>query len=123
MGLLLLYVVQCVIGSWVHRTPAEDRTGAQGALLAILGATIIILSFVETWLGIVSTGRNKLVWFTLLFVSPLFLYLSKMKNEESVGRPGYVCAWRYDGAEKIWRRAGGGREGRVCAAGHACSAG
>ena len=120
---MLLYVVQCAIGSWVHRTPAESRTGAQGAVLAILGATIIILSFVETWLGIVSTGRNKLVWFTLLFVSPLFLYLSKMKTEESVGRPGYVCAWRYDGAEKIWRRAGGGREGRVCAAGHACSAG
>ena len=81
MGLLLLYVVQCAIGSWVHRTPAEDRTGAQGALLAILGATIIILSFVETWLGIVSAGRNKLVWFTLLFVSPLFSHKKRKLTE------------------------------------------
>ena len=77
MGLLLLYVVQCAIGSWVHRTPAEDRTGAQNALLAIIGVTIIILAFVETWLGIVSAGRNKLIWSALLFVSPLFV----LKNE------------------------------------------
>ena len=47
----------------------------------------------------------------------------KRKLMESVGRPGYVCAWRYDGAEKVWRRAGGGREGRVCPVGHACSTG
>ena len=78
---MLLYVVQCTIGTWVHRTPAESRTGAQGALLAILGATIIILSFVETWLGIVSAGRNKLVWFALLFVSPLFSHKKRKLTE------------------------------------------
>ena len=78
---MLLYVVQCAIGTWVHRTPAESRTGAQGALLAILGATIIILSFVETWLGIVSAGRNKLVWFALLFVSPLFSHKKRKLTE------------------------------------------
>ena len=120
VGLLLMYILQCAIGSWVHRTPAEDRTGAQNALLAIVGVTIIILAFVETWLGIVSAGRNKLIWSALLFVSPLFA-LKNGKLTESVGRPGYVCAWRYDGAEKVWRCAGGGREGRVCPVGHVCS--
>jgi hypothetical protein len=38
-------------------------------------------------------------------------------------RPGTVCDRRYDGAEAVWRRAGGGCEGRVCGVGHACSAG
>jgi hypothetical protein len=38
-------------------------------------------------------------------------------------RPGTVCDRRDDGAEAVWRRAGGGCEGRVCGVGHACSAG
>ncbi|KAH9024845.1 hypothetical protein EDB84DRAFT_424473 [Lactarius hengduanensis] len=57
-GLVLLYVVQCAIWSWVHRIrriPAESRTGAHGALLA-LGGVIILLAFFETWLGLIS-GR------------------------------------------------------------------
>jgi hypothetical protein len=68
-GLLLLYVVQCAIGSWVHRTPAERRTGAQGALLQIMGVAIILLAFIETWLGIASEGHNKRIWSIILFVS------------------------------------------------------
>ena len=32
---------------------------------------------------------------------------------ECIGRPGSRCAWRYDGAEKVWN-AGGGHEGSVC---------
>ena len=70
MGLVLLYIVQCVIGRSVHRTPAENRTPAQGALLATLGAAIVLLAFIEAWLGLVSAGRNTLVWSALLFVSP-----------------------------------------------------
>ena len=66
---MLLYVVQCAIGSWVHRTPAESRTGAQSALLAALGALIILLAFIDAWLGLISAGRNTLVWSALLFVS------------------------------------------------------
>jgi len=69
VGLLLLYVVQCAIGSWVHRIPAERRTGAHGALLAGLGAAIVLLAFFETWLGFVSAGRDTLVWSALLIVS------------------------------------------------------
>ena len=65
----MLYVVQCAIGRWVHHIPAESRTAAHSALLAGLGATIVLLAFFETWLGLVSVGRNTLVWSVLLFVS------------------------------------------------------
>ena len=37
-----------------------------------MGATIVMLAFVETWLGIVSADRYKLVWSVFLFVSPSF---------------------------------------------------
>ncbi|KAH9026567.1 hypothetical protein EDB84DRAFT_339283 [Lactarius hengduanensis] len=45
VGLVLLYVVQCAIGSRVHRIPEESRTGAHGALLAGLGSAIVLLAF------------------------------------------------------------------------------
>ncbi|KAF8269293.1 hypothetical protein EI94DRAFT_1725757, partial [Lactarius quietus] len=66
VGLVLLYVVQCAIGTRVHRIPVESRTGAQSALMAILGAVIVLLAFIETWLGLISAGRNMLVWSVLL---------------------------------------------------------
>ena len=81
-GILVLYVVQCAIGSWVHRIPAERRTGAHGALLAGLGATIVLLAFVETWLGLVSAGHNTLVWSVLLFVSFSFSLCFRKGNAE-----------------------------------------
>ena len=110
-GLVLLYVVQCAIGGWVHCIPAERRTGAQGLLLAIMGSTIFMLAFFEKWLGIVSVDHNKLDWFRLLFVSLSFSTIRKLT--ECIGRPGSRCAWRYDGAEMVWS-AGGGHEGSVC---------
>ena len=75
-----------------------------------MGATIFILAFVETWLGIVPADRNKLVWSAFLFVSPSFSAIQKLK--ESLIVPALYVLWRYDGAEKVWMRAGG-REGRV----------
>ncbi|KAH8993378.1 hypothetical protein EDB92DRAFT_1944530 [Lactarius akahatsu] len=65
-GLVLLYVVQCAIGSWVHRIPGESRTGAHGALLAGLGGAIVLLAFFETWLGLIAAGQSTLVWSALL---------------------------------------------------------
>ena len=73
-GILVLYIVQCAIGSWVHRIPTGSRTGLHSALLAGLGATIVLLAFFETWLGLVSVGRNTLVWSALLFVSFALLF-------------------------------------------------
>ena len=73
-GLLLLYGMRCVIGTWVHRIPAENRAGVHNTLMPGLGASIVVLSFFETWLSLVSAGRRTHVWSTLLYVSfiPLF---------------------------------------------------
>ncbi|KAH9009495.1 hypothetical protein EDB85DRAFT_2282928 [Lactarius pseudohatsudake] len=57
-GLMLLYVVQCAIWSWVHRIPEESRTDVHGALLAGLGDVIILLAFFKTWLGLISSRRS-----------------------------------------------------------------
>ncbi|KAH9170946.1 hypothetical protein EDB89DRAFT_1223118 [Lactarius sanguifluus] len=69
-GLVLLYVVQCAIGSWVYRIPGEGRTGAHGVLLAGLGGAIVLLAFFETWLGLISADWSTLVRLTLLFTIP-----------------------------------------------------
>ena len=45
-------------------------------------------------------------------MSPPFSVLRNIT--ESIGCLGAVCAWHCDVAEKVWRRAGGGREGRTC---------
>ena len=71
-----------------------------------------MLTFFEKWLGIVSANHSKLDWSRLLFVSPPFSVIRNIT--ESIGCLGAVCAWHCDGAEKVWRRAGGGREGRTC---------
>ncbi|KAN0138267.1 hypothetical protein V8E53_003730 [Lactarius tabidus] len=84
-GLLLLYVVQCAIGSWVHRTPAERRTGAQGALLQIMGVAIILLAFIETWLGIASEGHNKRIWSIILFTVPVLYVIGVMTVQRKFG--------------------------------------
>ena len=71
-----------------------------------------MLTFFEKWLGIVSAEHSKFDWSGLLFVSPPFSAIGNIT--ESIGCLGAVCAWHCDGAEKVWRRAGGGREGRAC---------
>ncbi|KAH9026688.1 hypothetical protein EDB83DRAFT_2319748 [Lactarius deliciosus] len=53
-GLVLLYVVQYAIWSWVHRTPEESHIDMHGALLAGLDGVIILPAFFETWLGLIS---------------------------------------------------------------------
>ncbi|KAI9437543.1 hypothetical protein H4582DRAFT_2077126 [Lactarius indigo] len=73
------------IGSWVHRIPAESRTSAHGALLAGLGATIVLLAFVETWLGLISAGRSTLVWSALLFVVPSLYVVGAMTVQRRFG--------------------------------------
>ncbi|KAH9023561.1 hypothetical protein EDB83DRAFT_1987869 [Lactarius deliciosus] len=124
IGLVLLYVVQCAIGSWVHRIPGESRTGAHGALLAGLGGAIVLLAFFETWLGLVSAGRSTLVWSALLLVS-LFVFekdrvLIDRPRSNRLERPCLVRCRRDDGAAAVWI-CEGGREGRVRGAGHASS--
>ena len=106
-----LYVVQCAIEGWIHRIPAERCTGAQGLLPAIMGSTIFMLAFFEKWLGTVSADHNELDWSRLLFMNPSFSTIRKLT--ECIGRPGSICSWRYDGAEKVWS-AGGGHGGSVC---------
>ncbi|KAH9053364.1 hypothetical protein EDB87DRAFT_1835283 [Lactarius vividus] len=84
-GLVLLYVVQCAIGSWVHRIPAERRTGAHGALLGGVGGAIVLLAFFETWLGLVSAGRSTLVWSALLFTVPSLYVVGVMAVQRRFG--------------------------------------
>ena len=102
---MLLYVLQCSIGSWVYPTPAE-RTGAQGLLLTIMGATIFILASVKKGLGIVSADRNKLVWSAFLFVSPSFSAIQKLK--ESIAWLSWRCMC--SGVMTEQRRFGGVQE-------------
>ncbi|KAH8995244.1 hypothetical protein EDB86DRAFT_2923020 [Lactarius hatsudake] len=85
VGLVLLYVVQCAIGSWVHRIPGERRTGAHGALLAGLGGAIVLLAFFETWLGLVSAGRSTLVWSALLLSVPALYVVGVMMVQRRFG--------------------------------------
>ena len=68
---MLLYVVQCAVGGWVHRIPADRRTGTHGALMPGLGMSVVLLAFFETWLGLISAGRSTFVWSALLFVGSL----------------------------------------------------
>ncbi|KAI9437548.1 hypothetical protein H4582DRAFT_2077133 [Lactarius indigo] len=68
-NLLLLYLVQCAYGSWVYRTPWRSRTRMHRVLLAGLGATIVLLEFYQTWLGLVSAGHDTPVWLAVLMVS------------------------------------------------------
>ncbi|KAI9453784.1 hypothetical protein BJY52DRAFT_1287482 [Lactarius psammicola] len=72
--LLLLYVVQCAYGSWVYRIPGRSRTRVHRALLVGLGATIVLLAFYQTWLGLVAVGRDTLLWLVLL-ISVFSLYV------------------------------------------------
>jgi len=73
-GLVALYVVQCGVGFWVQRTPEQHRTRVQRITLAVLGASIVLLAFYDSWLGVVATGHSPL-WWSILFVCvpPLFL--------------------------------------------------
>ncbi|KAH9017319.1 hypothetical protein EDB85DRAFT_2016714, partial [Lactarius pseudohatsudake] len=85
VGLVLLYVVQCAFGSWVHRIPAESRTGARSALLAGLGGAIVLLGFFETWLGLISAGRSTLVWSALLLTVPALYVVGVMTVQRRFG--------------------------------------
>ncbi|KAH9026561.1 hypothetical protein EDB84DRAFT_1579770 [Lactarius hengduanensis] len=85
VGLVLLYVVQCAFGSWVHRIPAESRTGARSALLAGLGGAIVLLAFFETWLGLISAGRSTLVWSALLLTVPALYVVGVMTVQRRFG--------------------------------------
>ncbi|KAH9053357.1 hypothetical protein EDB87DRAFT_1690378 [Lactarius vividus] len=84
-GLVLLYVVRCAIGSWVHRIPAERRTGAHSALLGGVGGAIVLLAFFETWLGLLSAGRSTLVWSALLFTVPSLYVVGVMAVQRRFG--------------------------------------
>ena len=42
-----------------------------GMLLAGLGATIVLLAFYQTWLGLVAAGRDTVEWLAPLIVSAL----------------------------------------------------
>jgi hypothetical protein len=66
---LLLYGVQCAVGFRVRRTPALHRTRVQRIALAVLGASIVLLAFYDTWLGFAAAGDGPFLWGILLVVS------------------------------------------------------
>ncbi|KAH9957987.1 hypothetical protein BJV74DRAFT_873365 [Russula compacta] len=68
-ALALSYGVQCVVGFWVQRIPAQSRTRVHSMLLAGLGASIVLLAFYDTWLGFVAAGDGTLLWCILFVVS------------------------------------------------------
>ena len=68
-NLLLLYLVKCAFGSWVYQIPVWRRTRVHSMLLAGLGATIVLLAFYQTWLGLIAAGRDTIEWLAPLIVS------------------------------------------------------
>jgi len=73
-NLLLLYIVKCAFGSWIYHIPVWRRTRVHGMLLVGLGATIILLAFYQTWLGLVAAGRDTVEWLAPL-ITVLSLYV------------------------------------------------
>ncbi len=70
-----------MFGSWVSRIPVGKRTRVHVMLLTGLGTTIILLALYQTWLGLVTAGRDVLVSFALLIVSvPTRLYLRRAEG-------------------------------------------
>jgi len=75
-ALVLLYGVQCVVGFWVNRIPAESRTRAHSTLLAGLGASVVLLAFYDAWLGFAAVSEGPpLFWSMILFVAIPSLYV------------------------------------------------
>jgi hypothetical protein len=68
-ALVALYVVQCAVGFWVRRTPEGHRTRVQRVTLAVLGASIVLLAFYDSWLGVVAAGHSPLFWSVFFVVS------------------------------------------------------
>jgi heme A synthase len=69
VALLLLYGVQCAVGFWVNRMPAESRTRTHNRLLAGLGVLVVLLAFYDAWLGFVAVPDGPpLFWCMILFV-------------------------------------------------------
>ena len=61
--------MQCVVGFWVQRIPAQSRTRVHSMVLAGLGASIVLLAFYDAWLGFVAAGDGTLLWCILFVVS------------------------------------------------------
>ncbi|KAI0301051.1 hypothetical protein B0F90DRAFT_1817333 [Multifurca ochricompacta] len=74
-GLILLYGVQCAVGSWVSRIPAANRTRVYSALLAGLGTSITLLAFYDAWLGFDAVGDSTPVWWWGLLIGIPSLYV------------------------------------------------
>lgn len=82
---MLLYVVQCVVGYWAQRTPAQHRTRVQRIALAGLGACIVLLAYYDAWLGVVAAGDSPLLWSILFVVSKDLSRLSWQAGRLIVG--------------------------------------
>ena len=80
-ALVALYVVQCGVEYWVQRTPEQHRTRVQRIMLAVLGASIVLLAFYDSWLGVVAAGDSPLFWSVLFVVSPSLPHLSDRRHE------------------------------------------
>jgi hypothetical protein len=72
--------MQCAVGYWAQRTPAQHRTRVQRIALAGLGACIVLLAYYDAWLGFVAAGDSPLLW-SILFV------VSKTCRNFCLGRP------------------------------------
>jgi len=76
VALLLLYGLQCAVGFWVDRMPAESRTRTHNRLLAGLGVLVVMLAFYDAWLGFVAVPDGPpLFWCMILFVAIPSLYV------------------------------------------------
>ena len=106
-GLVFQYVVQYSIGSWVHHTRAERCKGAQGLLLAIMGATIFILAFVEVYMAWYRPGRPQQARLVLVSIcEPFFLSDTKIEGDHSLVVPVCMCI----SVMTVQRRFGGVQE-------------
>ena len=80
---MLLYVVQCAVGYWAQHTPVQHRTRVQHVALMVLGASIVVLAYYDSWLGFVAAGHSPLLW-SILFVvsktSPSFIFAGRNAN-------------------------------------------
>ena len=89
-----MYLVQCACGSWVYQIPRGRRTCKQTVLLAGLGATIVLLAFYQTWLGLAAAGHDSPVCLALLTVSVPALIAIPASGKGEVLRATFSWSFR-----------------------------
>jgi len=103
--------MQCAVGYWAQRTPAQHRTRVQRIALAGLGACIVLLAYYDAWLGVVAAGDSPLLWSILFVVSKTCRnFILAAQNAECWGRAQVVPPLYLLGVLVIQRRYGSTQE-------------